>query len=181
MASSKKKWVAFRSNATVPGDVLGAEHDLKAQAGEAIQLPAAYADHVVADRFAEFCDPPGKQPKPPKPDDLSELKATLGERDAEIKRLTDAAATQDAEIARLKDAAATQDAEIIRLSEALKDRELAYAEVLVDGLNAELATMNEADEGWAELTAKLDEAVTALAALKPVEDATETPVEAAAT
>lgn len=60
MAQSKKKWVAFKSNATVPGDVMGEDKDQKMQVGEPVQLPAAYADHVVQDGFAAFCDAPKK-------------------------------------------------------------------------------------------------------------------------
>lgn len=60
MAQSKKKWVAFKSNATVPADVLGEDEDQKMQVGEPVQLPEAYADHVVQDGFAAFCDAPKK-------------------------------------------------------------------------------------------------------------------------
>ena len=60
MAQSKKKWVAFKSNATVPGDVMGEDKDQKMQVGGPVQLPEAYADHVVQDGFAAFCDAPKK-------------------------------------------------------------------------------------------------------------------------
>jgi hypothetical protein len=60
MAQSKKKWVAFKSNATVPGDVMGEDKDQKMQVGEPVQLPEGYADHVVQDGFAAFCDAPKK-------------------------------------------------------------------------------------------------------------------------
>jgi hypothetical protein len=60
MAQSKKKWVAFKSNATVPADVVGEKADQKVQIGEPVQLPEAYADHVVQDGFAAFCDAPKK-------------------------------------------------------------------------------------------------------------------------
>lgn len=60
MAQSKKKWVAFKSNATVPGDVMGKDKDQKMQVGEPVQLPATYADHVVQDGFAALCDAPKK-------------------------------------------------------------------------------------------------------------------------
>lgn len=60
MAQSKKKWVAFKSNATVPGDVMGEDKDQKMQVGEPVQLPEAYADHVVQDGFAAFCGGPKK-------------------------------------------------------------------------------------------------------------------------
>ncbi len=66
MAKSKKKWVAFKTNATVPADVMGEGKDQKMQAGEPIQLPEAYADHVVHDGFAAFCDAPKPKRAAPK-------------------------------------------------------------------------------------------------------------------
>lgn len=60
MAQSKKKWVAFKTNAAVPADVMGEKEDQKMQVGEPVQLPEAYADHVVHDGFAAFCDAPKK-------------------------------------------------------------------------------------------------------------------------
>lgn len=60
MAQSRKKWVAFKSNATVPGDVMGEGKDQKMQVGEPVQLAESYADHVVQDGFAAFCDAPKK-------------------------------------------------------------------------------------------------------------------------
>lgn len=60
MAQQKKKWVAFKTNAIVPGDVLGEAKDQKMQAGDPVQLPEGYAGHVVADGFASFCDAPKK-------------------------------------------------------------------------------------------------------------------------
>ena len=56
--AAKKKWVAFRTNATIPKAVLGLDENKKVNAGEPIQVPTEYADHVVHDRFAEFCDAP---------------------------------------------------------------------------------------------------------------------------
>lgn len=63
MANSKKKWVAFRTNAIIPAEIAGAGRDKKVQAKTPVLLPAAYADHVVHDKFAEFCKPPAKPPK----------------------------------------------------------------------------------------------------------------------
>ena len=64
MAKSKKKWVAFRTNATVPAEVIGAEKDQKMQVGEPVLLPADYADHVVHEGFAEKSQAPKKsEPK----------------------------------------------------------------------------------------------------------------------
>jgi len=71
MATAKKKWVAFRTNATIPAAVTGEDADLKVNIGAPIALPEAYADHVVHDRFADFCEPPkksgGRKKAAPKP------------------------------------------------------------------------------------------------------------------
>lgn len=78
MAQSKKKWVAFKSNATVPGDVMGEGKDQKMQVGEPVQLPEAYANHVVQDGFAAFCDAPKKAaPKKTGVQSTAEEKAAL--------------------------------------------------------------------------------------------------------
>ncbi|MBR9651910.1 hypothetical protein [Thalassovita aquimarina] len=61
MAQPKKKWVAFRTNATIPAEVVGEKEDKKVNAGEPVYLPAAYADHVVHDRFADPCEAPKKK------------------------------------------------------------------------------------------------------------------------
>lgn len=127
MAQSKKKWVAFKSNAAVPGDVMGEGKDQKMQVGEPVQLPEAYADHVVQDGFAAFCDAP-KKAAPTK----------SGGPSAEEKAAAEAAA------------------------------KLKAAQARVDGLKAELGKMSEGDDGWEDLTKKLGEAVTELAALKPL-------------
>ncbi|TRD16960.1 hypothetical protein [Palleronia caenipelagi] len=58
MAQSKMKWVACLSNLTVPAAVLGADEDQKMQTGVPVQLPRAYADHLIADRLAEACEAP---------------------------------------------------------------------------------------------------------------------------
>ena len=60
MAQNQKKWVAFRTNATVPASVIGGERNQKMQVGQPVQLPASYADHVVHEGFATFCDAPKK-------------------------------------------------------------------------------------------------------------------------
>ena len=92
MAQSKKKWVAFKSNATVPGDVMGEGKDQKMQVGEPVQLPEAYADHVVQDGFAAFCDAP-KKAAPRK----------SGGQSAEEKAAAEAAAKMEAAQARVDD------------------------------------------------------------------------------
>jgi len=92
MAQSKKKWVAFKSNATVPADVVGEKADQKVQIGEPVQLPEAYADHVVQDGFAAFCDAP-KKAAPKK----------SGRQSAEEKAAADAAAKLEAAQTRVDD------------------------------------------------------------------------------
>ena len=62
MANVKKKWVAFVGNSIVPAAVIGGDKDEKQQAGVPVRLPESYADHVVSEQIAEFCDPPKKAP-----------------------------------------------------------------------------------------------------------------------
>ena len=50
----KTKLVAFRTNSTIPARVLGLDKDKKVEPGKPIRLPTKYADHVVADGFAEY-------------------------------------------------------------------------------------------------------------------------------
>lgn len=75
MAQAKMKWVAFRTNTTVPAAVIGAKKDQKLQVGKPVELPAAYADHVVHDRFADFCDPDEAGPKKAAPKKAAPKKA----------------------------------------------------------------------------------------------------------
>lgn len=60
MANVKKKWVAFVGNSIVPADVAGTDEDQKQQAGVPVRLPEIYADHVVSEQIAKFCDAPKK-------------------------------------------------------------------------------------------------------------------------
>lgn len=92
MAQSKKKWVAFKSNTTVPGNVMGEGKDQKIQVGEPVQLPEAYANHVVQDGFAAFCDAP-KKAEPKK----------SGGQSADEKPAAEAAAKLEAAQARVDD------------------------------------------------------------------------------
>lgn len=126
MAQTKKKWVAFKSNATVPGAVMGEKEDQKMQVGEPVQLPEAYANHVVQDGFASFCDAP-KKAAPKKSagpsadeqaeaaaklaeaqgrvDDLKTKLAAISEGDAEWGDLTEQLEDAEAELAALQPAA----------------------------------------------------------------------------
>ena len=137
MAQPKKKWVAFRTNATVPAEVMGEEVDQKMQVGEPVLLPAAYADHVVHDRFADFCEAPKKTAQ----------KKAGGSPSAEEKAAAEAKAKAEAQA----EAAAKMDA----------------AQGRVDDLNAKMAEMSDGDEGWEALTGELAEAEAELAALQP--------------
>ncbi|MBB5515772.1 hypothetical protein FHS89_001792 [Rubricella aquisinus] len=60
MAQKKKKWVAFRTNTTVPAEVIGKTSNEKMQAGQPVLLPETYADHVIHEGFAVACDAPKK-------------------------------------------------------------------------------------------------------------------------
>lgn len=122
MAQSKKKWVAFKSNATVPGNVMGEVKDQKMQVGEPVQLPESYANHVVQDGFAAFCDAPKK----------AAPKKTGGGQSATEKAAAEAAqkladakqAVSDAEL-HLKSVAGTPDEEGAREALAAAEAELA--------------------------------------------------------
>lgn len=111
MAQSKK-WVAFKGNSIVPAAVLGEKKDRKMQAGEPVSLPASYADHVVKERFAAYCDAPksGKK-KAPKEAAIEAAQASLAELDARL----DGMAADDAaraEVEQARDAAAAALAEL---------------------------------------------------------------------
>jgi hypothetical protein len=58
----KTRWVAFKGASMVPGKVLGVSDNRRMQPGEAVELPTAYADHVVSDGFAEAVDAPKAKP-----------------------------------------------------------------------------------------------------------------------
>lgn len=79
--ASKKKWVAFRTNAIIPAAILGKDKDEKVNAGAPVHLPADYADHVVSDHFADPCEPPkpGSKKKP-----ASAARPPTGPSEAEI-------------------------------------------------------------------------------------------------
>lgn len=66
MATAKKAWVAFRTNAIIPASVLKTEEDKKVNAHEPVQVPEDYAEHVVHERFAVKSKAPKKKaaPKP---------------------------------------------------------------------------------------------------------------------
>ena len=61
MANAKKKWVKLLTFVTIPADMLADKKEKRFDIGTKLQLPAAYADHLVHDRFAAFCDAPKKQ------------------------------------------------------------------------------------------------------------------------
>ncbi|MCG3266108.1 hypothetical protein [Yoonia sp. I 8.24] len=68
MATTKKKWVSFTGNSIIPAAMAGEDKDVKVRAGEPVQVPAFYADSVVQDRIAVFCDAPKKKAAPKKTD-----------------------------------------------------------------------------------------------------------------
>jgi hypothetical protein len=61
MAATKKKWIAFIGNSIIPAAMAGEDNDVKVRAGDPVQVPAFYADSVVQDRIAAFCDAPKKK------------------------------------------------------------------------------------------------------------------------
>lgn len=136
--ATKKKWVAFKTSAIIPKDVLGQDKDKKVSAREPVQLPGEYADHVVHDGFAERCDAPKRGKKPaPKVDAATKSNAATGDDPAKPNPATDDPA-----------------------------QKRAAASARVDALNAQMADMAETDAGYEGLKAQLDEAVTDLAALQ---------------
>ena len=68
MANVKKKWVAFKSAAIIPAEMAGEDEDMKVQIGKPVHVPAFYADSVVQDRIADYCDAPKKKAAAKKPD-----------------------------------------------------------------------------------------------------------------
>ena len=61
MATTKKKWVSFIGNSIIPAAMAGEDGDVKVRAGDPVQVPAFYAESVVQDRIAVFCDAPKKK------------------------------------------------------------------------------------------------------------------------
>lgn len=118
MSKTKKKWVKFRTNATIPAKVTGDKKDHKMRVGEAVQLPGDYADHVVHDGFAVFCDAP-KKPLEQfvegdvaakldaakfRVDDLTAKLAEISEEDEGLEDLAKELAKAEAEFAALQSA-----------------------------------------------------------------------------
>lgn len=100
MANSKKKWVAFKGNEIVPAAMVGEEKDQKVQAGEPVHVPAFYADSVVQDGVAEFCEPAKKKAALKKPvEPTAEEKAQQAVTAAQA-ALDTAEGTEDADAAR---------------------------------------------------------------------------------
>lgn len=104
--ASAKKWVAFIGNVTIPAEMAGEDEDKKIQVGEPVQVPAFYADSVVQDRIAKFCDAPKKEPAPKKKPAAKKTKPptveekVMAEKAAQIEAaqtaVTDAQAALDA-------------------------------------------------------------------------------------
>ncbi|KEP69655.1 hypothetical protein DL1_03280 [Thioclava dalianensis] len=132
MAQPKKKWVAFRTNTPVPAAVIGAKADQKMQAGQPVQLPAAYADHVVHDGFAEFCDAPKAPDLGPKKA-VSDSSPKKGAQTADL----DAAAKLDAAQAKVDEAGA----HLMAVAGTDAEEE---ARTALDLANAELAALQPA-------------------------------------
>ncbi|AUQ89396.1 MULTISPECIES: hypothetical protein [Phaeobacter] len=122
MASKAKKWVAFRTNAKIPAVVLGSERDEKVNAKEPVLLPAGYADHVVHDRFADFCKAPAKSAPKKKAAELTAEEKAAAETAKALEDAKQAVSTADLH---LKSVEGTPEEDAAR--EALKAAEEALA------------------------------------------------------
>lgn len=87
MAKQKTAWVAFKAANLVPGAVFGETKDRRMQPGEPVELPAAYAAHVVSEGFAV----PSEKPQAPSGAD----KKKAAEISAAEQALADAQAVLD--------------------------------------------------------------------------------------
>ncbi|KPU83618.1 hypothetical protein JI58_08360 [Marinosulfonomonas sp. PRT-SC04] len=100
MASSKKKWVAFKGNVTIPAKMAGEDKDVRIQVGNPVQVPAFYADSVVQDGIADFCDAPKKKTAAKKSNELTDEEKTAAAKASQIAAaeaaVTDAQAALDA-------------------------------------------------------------------------------------
>lgn len=98
--ASAKKWVAFIGNVTIPAEMAGEDEDKKVQVGKPVQVPAFYADSVVQDRIAKFCDAPKKAPAPKKTKSPTAAEKAMAEKAEQIEAaqtaVTDAQAALDA-------------------------------------------------------------------------------------
>lgn len=84
MANGKKKWVAFKGNLTIPAAMAGEEKDQKVQSGEPVQVPAFYADSVVQDGIATYCDAPKKKPASKKTNEPTDAEKDAAAKAAEL-------------------------------------------------------------------------------------------------
>ncbi|EEE38204.1 hypothetical protein RKLH11_2045 [Rhodobacteraceae bacterium KLH11] len=137
MAQKKKKWVLFKSTTTIPANIAGTKEDKRLPKGECENLPEGYANFLITSGLAEICDEPKKTTKKTTP--VKTTKKTT-------KKTTPVKTTQKADA----DAA----------------KKLEEAQGVVDGIAAKMEEMSEGDDGWAELTAQLNDARTALAELQ---------------
>ena len=127
MEEPKKKWVAFNSNCRVPVGILDKDKEVKVQAGEPVQLPISYADHVVQDLYAVECDAPKKTRKKNAEPTAAEKKAAADKKaaDEQAQRIIDAETAVSAATTALAAAAGTDAEEEAQKSLAAAEQVLA--------------------------------------------------------
>ena len=127
-----KKWVAFRTNATIPANILGEKEDRKVQVGEPVLVPTEYADHVIHDKFADASAAPKKtRPKKEvdaasKPDPNAAETARL-EAEAKVKAAREAIEARITELQAKLDGMAEDDLEFAGLTEQLTEAQAELA------------------------------------------------------
>lgn len=100
MANAKKKWVACKGNLTIPADMAGEDDDVQVQDGQPVQVPRFYADSLVQDGIAEYCEAPKKKAVAKKPVEPTAEEKAAAEKAAKVEAaeqaVTDAQAALDA-------------------------------------------------------------------------------------
>lgn len=100
MANAKKKWVACKGNLTIPADMAGEDDDVQVQDGQPVQVPGFYADSLVQDGIAEYCEAPKKKAVAKKPVEPTAEEKAAAEKAAKVEAaeqaVTDAQAALDA-------------------------------------------------------------------------------------
>ena len=100
MANAKKKWVACKGNLTIPADMAGEDDDVQVQDGQPVQVPGFYADSLVQDGIAEYCQAPKKKTAAKKPVEPTAEEKAAAEKAAKVEAaeqaVTDAQAALDA-------------------------------------------------------------------------------------
>ncbi|NIZ11082.1 hypothetical protein [Pseudooceanicola sp. HF7] len=133
--ATKKSWVSFTSATPVPAEILGEKEDRRMMIGTPVQLPADYAAHMIADRFAVAVDAP-----------------------APMKSVTKAARKASAAGSATGKAQASLIPDPGGVVLSVADAQAAYGVI-----QSEMETLTEDQPRWQALQADLDDAATALA------------------